>query len=81
MPPTPKVKYRGQMCPSGKALVHTAADTLLEYATFGCPANTGKDWTLEEMQAAIDIGPHKSAMDPKAMEQLQEEVAQKELIG
>jgi hypothetical protein len=65
------------MCPSNLALHHPAAATLLKYASGGCPANTGKPWTKEEIQAAIDRGPHVSAMDPEAMEQLQQEVHKK----
>ena len=83
--PDPAVEYiprrprahRGQMDPAGPALAHPAADLLTEYATFGCPANTGADWTVEELQTAIDVGPHVSAMVPDAMQQLQEEVAVK----
>ncbi|EJK76004.1 hypothetical protein THAOC_02256, partial [Thalassiosira oceanica] len=83
--PNPEVTYiprlprahRGQMDPAGPALEHPAADLLTEYATFGCPANTGNDWTIDELQAAIDVGPHVSAMVPEAMQQLQEEVALK----
>ena len=73
--------YRGSMCPSGLALYHEAAETLLEYATGGCPVETGRDWTVEMMAAAIERGPHVSAMDPEAMKILAEEVAQKELKG
>ena len=65
------------MDPVGPALTHPAADLLTEYATFGCPANTGADWTIDELQAAIDVGPHVSALVPDAMHQLQEEVAAK----
>jgi hypothetical protein len=70
-------KWVGEMCPSNLALHHPAAATLLKYASGGCPANTGKPWTKEEIQAAIDRGPHVSAMDPEAMEQLQQEVHEK----
>ena len=61
----------------GLALWHPAAQTLLQYATKGCPIQTGKPWTQSEMQAAIDRGPHKSALEPEAIVQLQEEVAEK----
>jgi hypothetical protein len=65
------------MCPSGLALEHPAAPTLLQYATGGCPVNTGRPWTVTEMQCAIDRGPHKSALHPDAISQLHEEVAAK----
>jgi hypothetical protein len=48
-------KWRGSMCPSNLALDHPAAEKLLEYATGGCPANTGKPWTKEQMWAAVEI--------------------------
>ncbi len=65
------------MCPSRLALYHPAAVTLLEYATGGCPTNTGKPWTPTQMQAAIDRGPHVSALLPEAAHQLDLEVAEK----
>ena len=52
------------MCPRGSALHHPAASTLLDFATHGCPVNTGKPWTIHQMQTAIDRGPHASALDP-----------------
>lgn len=55
--PTPSkqspTRYMNSMCPSGLAMHHPVADILLQYATEGCPTNTGKPWTLEEMEAAI----------------------------
>ena len=82
--PTPKQgprQYRGAMCPSGLALHHPAADTLLKYATRGCEVRTGKPWTRDEMQAAVEKGPHVSALLPEAMEQFAAEVAEKERQG
>jgi hypothetical protein len=70
-------EWEGQMCPSGLALHHPAAATLLEYATGGCPTNTGSPWTKQQMQEAIDRGPHVSALDPEAIVQMEEEVADK----
>jgi hypothetical protein len=63
------------------ALHHPAAATLLRYATKGCPVETGRSWTIEEIEAAIKKGPHKSAMLPAAMEQLHAEVAEKVARG
>jgi hypothetical protein len=62
--------HRNQMCPSGLALHHPAAKTLLQYAMKGCPTNTGNPWTIQQMQAAIDRGPHVSALVPEAVHQL-----------
>ena len=78
--PTP-TEYRNNMCPRGLALHHPAADTLLNYATRGCPVNTGSAWTVEQMQAAIDRGPHISALEPAAMAQLDEEINEKVANG
>ena len=55
------------MCPSGLALKHQAADLLMEHATVGCPAKTGKDWTMLDIKEATNVGPHVSALDPEAM--------------
>jgi hypothetical protein len=74
-------EWEGQMCPSGLALHHPAAATLLEYATGGCPTNTGNPWTKQQMQEAVDRGPHVSALDPEAIVQMEEEVADKVRIG
>ena len=79
--PTPKqprlASYRGGMCPSGDALRHPAASLLNQYAKHGCPVETGKNWTLAQMEAAIQRGPHVSALEPEAMEQLEREVKNK----
>ena len=74
-------KYRGQMCPRGLALHHPAAAVLLDYATGGCPVKTGKPWTREEIVAAVERGPHVSALVPEAMEQFASEVWEKERKG
>ena len=82
--PTPKMapsKFCGQMCPTGLALDHPAAQVLLDYAHRGCPVNTGAPWTKEMLEAAIEKGPHVSALDEAAMEQLQQEVQAKAEIG
>jgi hypothetical protein len=79
LPPVPH--HRNHMCPSGLAAHHPAAETLLQYATGGCPVNTGRPWTIQQMQAAIDRGPHISALAPDAAKQLDLEVAEKVAKG
>lgn len=69
------------MCPRGLALHHPAASTLTKYTLKGCPTNTGATWTLEQMQSAIDRGPHISALVPDAMAQLDIEVKEKVANG
>jgi hypothetical protein len=69
------------MCPSGLALNHPATDLLAEWATYGCPTCTGKRWTKEDMQEAIDCGPHRSAMSEEAIAHFKEEVVEKVKVG
>lgn len=61
-----------EMCPQGLALAHPAASLLKEWSQYGCPAMTGKDWTVEQMEAAIVRGPHESALCPEAIAHFQE---------
>ena len=82
--PTPKLTqpmHKGSMCSSGLATLHPAGDLLLYYAMKGCPANTGRPWTLEEMEAAVAKGPYVLALQPDAIAQLQQEVAAKQKQG
>jgi hypothetical protein len=82
--PTPveaPTTWRNEMCPSGLALHHPAAGTLLEYASGGCPALTDKPWTKEQMLEAVEKGPHASALQPDAINQLVEELAEKVRMG
>ena len=65
--PMPFAEHRGVMCPSGLALCHPTADLLHEWATYGCPTNTGTPWTAEQIQAVVDRGPHCSALSNEAI--------------
>eukprot|EP00956_Cyclotella_meneghiniana_P003235 scaffold3946_cov41-Cyclotella_meneghiniana.AAC.2 len=71
-------EWKGGMCPQGLALHHPSAGALLQYATQGCPCNTGKDWTKEQIWAAVQRGPHVSSLEPDAIEQMELEIAEKE---
>ena len=73
--------FRNNMCPANLATQHPAAQDLLTYATHGCPVESGKPWTKELMQAAINKGPHSSALVPAAIEQLRREVQDKVKAG
>jgi hypothetical protein len=77
--PLPRARgtYRNSMCPTGRALNHPAADTLREWATFGCPTRTGRNWTREEMWEAVERGPHRSATTPEALTHFAEEIKEK----
>jgi hypothetical protein len=70
-----------EMAPQGLALKHEAADILCKWEHFGCPTAAGLDWTLVEIQAAIDRGPHKSAREPNAIAHFAEEVTDKVAKG
>jgi hypothetical protein len=59
------------------ALLHPATDLLKEWATYGCPTNTEKQWTPDQMQAAVDRGPHRSALTDDAIAHFRNEVDEK----
>ena len=81
--PTPTIErgnvpeHRGEMYPTNSASTHPAGDMLKIQGTIGCPADTGRDWTIAELQAAVDRGPHSSALDPEAIAQYQIEIEEK----
>ena len=80
--PLPELaNHRGEMCPSGLALHHPAAPLLKEWATYGCPTNTGRPWKREETQEAIDRGPHRSALSEEAIAHFKAEVNEKIKVG
>jgi hypothetical protein len=76
-PLSPLDSYRGQMCPSNMALHHPAASLLKDWATYGCPTRTDRPWTKEEMQEAVDRGPHQSALSDEAIAHFRAEVDDK----
>ncbi|KAL7465644.1 hypothetical protein ACHAXS_005969 [Conticribra weissflogii] len=65
------------MCPSRLALHHPAAANLLQYATKGCPAHTGANWTVAQMKAMLKRGPHQLACTNKAVDYFQTETVEK----
>ena len=69
------------MAPQGPTQKHEAAELLTDWERFGCPTKTGRDWTLAEIQAAIDCGPHKSALEPDAIKHFADEVTDKVAKG
>jgi len=71
--------HRNSMCPAGLALHHPAAETLLNWAEFGCPTQTGKPWSISEIEEAIARGPHQSALTPEALEHFAAEIKEKVL--
>jgi len=77
VPPTPLETHQGEMCPSGLALLHPAADLLKEWATYGCSTKTRTPWTQEQMQAAVDRGHNRSALTDDAIAHFRAEVDEK----
>jgi hypothetical protein len=51
----------------GLALYHPAMSLLKEYATFGCPTQTGKPWMKAEMWEVVAQSPHRSSLLPEAI--------------
>ena len=70
---------RGGMCPSNLALHHPAAGLLKTYATKGCPIDSGRNWTREEIQQAVEHGNH--PMEDSAVKQFWNEAIDKEKQG
>ena len=69
--------HQNSMYPNGRALQHPAANLLKEWATFGCPTQTGKPWLKEEMWEAVARGPHSSARSPEAIAHFKTKAAEK----
>ncbi len=68
---------QSKMAPQGLALHHKAAGLLTNWEQFSCPSSTGQDWTSAKIQAAINRGPHKSALEPDAIAHFTTEVRNK----
>ena len=66
------------MVPRWHINLHQAAGLLLEYAKCGCPVIVGRDWMLQELEAAVKKGPHVSALALDAIDQIQVEAREKE---
>jgi len=75
--PWTREPYRNSMCPTGRALRHPAANTLREWATFGCPTRTGRNWTKDEIWEVVERGPHRSVTSPEAIEHFAAEIKDK----
>jgi hypothetical protein len=83
LPPllAPLASHQGEMCPSGLALRHPAAELLAEWASYGCPDCTGWPWAPAEMQEAVDRGPHCLGLSDKAITHFGADVAEKVKSG
>ena len=58
----PPGKHQNNMLLSGLEVHHPAYERLLKYATGGFPVKNGRDWTKEEIHAAVMRVPHESAL-------------------
>ena len=81
-----KYKHRkpftnGLMNPSKHAKDHPATPILEEYAKSGCPVDCGPDWTMEQIQSALEYGAHPTAKLPEALKCLIKEAEEKEKEG
>ena len=75
---TEPVSIWGLVVPRWRANLHPAAGLLKEYAQRGCPLSVGGNWTLEELKATVEKGPHVSALEPDAIDQMQVEAREKD---
>ena len=65
------------MHPRPEAFQHPAAPLLQQYADHGCPVDCGPNWTTEKILLLLQRGPHPSANEPDAIDQLREETKDK----
>ena len=72
-----KLGKQGLMWPRTHSLHHAAAPLLQGYATNGCPVNCGNPWTQEQIEAALQKGPHSSALTQEARKSLRAETLDK----
>ena len=56
-------KLRGIVFPRWRARQDPDQNLLLQYARVGCSVLVGRDWTPDEMEAAVTKGPHSSALE------------------
>ena len=68
------------MAPQGLAPTHEAAELLNDWENLGCPTKTGREGTIGEIQAAINRGPHKSALEPDAIANIVEKEVDNKVV-
>jgi hypothetical protein len=62
------------MSPSACVNFHPFSETLRQWEE-GVPVDCGEHWTREQIEAAIEQGPHTSALTPEAVSLIEEDVA------
>jgi hypothetical protein len=65
------------MFPRTYAKGHVATPLLEDYATHGCPANCGPNWTRHKILLLLKKGPHQSSKQRDAIKQLRKETTEK----
>jgi hypothetical protein len=63
--------------PCRKAIRHPASPLLVQYATSGCSAQCGPNWTTTQIEDYIKYNNHTSARQPKAAATVRSEALQK----
>ena len=67
----------GLMWPRNHAMQHNATPLLNTYAQTGCPVDCGPDWSVDHLELLLRRGPHISAKQKIAANQLQLETNEK----
>ena len=73
----PPGKHINNMCSLGLEFRQPTYETLLKYATGGCPVRTGHNCTKEEINAAVLRGPYESALVDDAIAHFVDEAKDK----
>ena len=63
--------------PRKGAMDHSSATRLVEYTTVGCSADCGPAWVFQHVLKVLQYGPHKSALQPQALDAIHKEVNEK----
>lgn len=71
------VPTRGLMYPGPLAQAHPAGPMLAHFGTHGCPVEISSDWTLEQLDQAVQYGAHPSAESIEATTALRTEALEK----
>ena len=65
------------MHPKKEVLRYPAGEELLKYATEGCPVDCRTDWTINHLEATIEMGPCISASTPAATKDCRKEALER----
>lgn len=71
---TSKGKPKRLMSPSACVNFHPFTETLRKWED-GVPVDCGANWTREQIEAAIQQGPHRSALSPESIALIEEDVS------